>query len=48
MMNDADNSYNYNSTENSNKELLKCDHSKWIPREAIRSACRGCEPDLIN
>ena len=48
MMNDADNSYNYNSVSDSNRELLKCDHSKWIPREAIRSACRGCDPDLIN
>lgn len=48
MINNADNSYNYNSISDSNRELLKCDHSKWIPREAIRSACRGCDPDLIN
>jgi hypothetical protein len=48
MMNDVDNSYNYNSLPDSKKELLKCNHSKWIPREAIRSACRGCDPDLIN
>ena len=48
MMNDVDNSYNYNSLPESKKELLKCNHSKWIPREAIRSACRGCDPDLIN
>ena len=48
MMNDADNSYNYNSVSDSNRELLKCDNSKWIPREAIRSACPGCDPDLIN
>ena len=47
-MNDVDNSYNYNSLPDSKKELLKCNHSKWIPREAIRSACRGCDPDLIN
>lgn len=48
MINNADNSYNYNSISDSNRALLKCDHSKWIPREAIRSACRGCDPDLIN
>ena len=41
-MNDVDNSYNYNSLPES-KKLLKCNHSKWIPREAIRSACRGCD-----
>ena len=32
-MNDVDNSYNSNSLPESQKELLKCNHSKWIPRE---------------
>ena len=49
MMNDVDNSYNYNSFQILKKELLKCNHSKWIPEKFIRSdLCRGCDPDLIN
>ena len=48
MIKSVENSDNYNSVTDSNTELLNCDNSKWIPREAIRSVCRGCEPDLIN
>ena len=43
--NNGEEIYDFNTIEESS---TSCDHSKWIPREAIRSACRGCEPDLIN
>jgi hypothetical protein len=36
-----------NVPENGNNEGNSCSVDNWLPRDSVRSACKGCDPDLI-
>lgn len=49
---DKNNSLNNNSNSNNASfsnfdEYVDCTEDHWIPKDAVRSLCRSCEPDLI-
>lgn len=48
-----DNNNEINVNENSNENVYgvinntSCNMDNWIPKEAVKSLCRGCDPELI-
>jgi len=46
-LNSNNNSANNSANNYGNVDYSSCNMENWIPKDAVRSLCRDCEPDLI-